>query len=164
MRYSKVFIDEVVQCYLRVGNKSFVGAKYNIDLQTLTKWVARYETNKELNSDSERLDKIAEIICFYNEVRNYDLVAQKYGFKPKKTPEILANYSFELICKCKYFSKYHNELNRLLLIFTKAYKSTNSSLVLEKVVLLELLLGAKDGNVLKKYNLPTAFLKSIKNI
>lgn len=137
---------------------------YKIDFQTLTKWVTRYETNKELSSYSERLDKIKEIISYYNEVLDYDLVAQKYGFKPKQTPEILANYKLELIWKSKNFSKYHNELKRLLLVFTQAYKRSNSSLVLEKVVLLELLLGANDEYILKKYNLQISLLKRIKNV
>jgi transposase-like protein len=164
MRYSKEFIEEVVQCYIRVGNKSFVSAKYNIVLQTLNKWVTRHETNKELNSYSERIEKIKEIISYYNEVLNYDLVAQKYGFKPKKTPEILSNYKLELIWKSKNYSHYHNELKRLLLVFKQAYRRSNSALVLEKVILLELLLGAKDEYILDNYKVSNLLLNRIKDI
>lgn len=162
MRYSKDFIDEVVQCYLRVDNKSYVSRKYNLNLHTLRKWVNQYEKEKDKDSYAKKLAKFAEVVNYYNLTGDYNLVAHKYNIHPQKIEEVLDEYKSELHFLNPNYKEIKRELLRLLSIFTEAYNRTKSRFVLEKVVLIELCLGRDDRYIIEKYNPPIILLDKVK--
>lgn len=162
MRYSKEFIDEVVQCYFRVNNKNFVKKKYKINAITLNKWIVLYEQNKESNQYAKRLEKIEQVLAYYNDVKDYDLVAKKFKLKHSDIESLLSEYRLELLWRTPNFEKIRDELKQLSSFLTKAYKRNNSSLILEKIVLIDLLLGRSDDDVITRNNISMNTLNIIK--
>lgn len=162
MRYSKEFIDEVVQCYLRVDNKSYVSRKYNLNLHTVRYWVDQYEKEKNIDAYAKKLAKMAEILKFYEETGDYNLVSEKYNIKPEKVEEVLDEFKTELHFLSPNYKRIKRELLRLLTIFSKAYNRSKSLFVLEKVILIELCLGKDDEYIISKYNPSLSLLDKVK--
>ncbi|EOZ8645494.1 helix-turn-helix domain-containing protein [Acinetobacter baumannii] len=164
MRYSDEQIDEVIQSYLRTKNKSYVSKKYKINLHTVRYWIDRYEAEKKLEEYAKELASKAMVLKYYDEVKNYDeknyginsyaLVAKKFGLPIENIKDILDDYRDEIFFLTPEFKKIKQELNRLLPFFAKAYEETDSYLILEKVLLIEMYLGKDDDYVLEKYNAP----------
>lgn len=162
MRYSKEFIDEVVQCYLRVYNKSYVSRKYNLNIHTLSHWVDKYEKEKNIDVYAKKLARLAEVVNYYEETHDLLLVAEKYNIDPLKVEDVIEDYKNELLFLSPKHKKIKAELLRLLSIFSKAYKRSQNIYVLEKVILIELCLGKDDEYIMDKYNPSLALLKKVK--
>ena len=162
MRYSKEFIEEVVQCYLRVDNKSYVSRKYKLNLHTVRYWVNQYEKEKNIDVYAKKLSKMSEILNFYEQTGDYNLVAEKYDINKEKVKELLDEYKTELHFLSPNYKKLKRELLRLLDIFSKAYDRSKSIFVLEKVILIELCLGKDDDYIISKYNPSLTLLEKIK--
>lgn len=162
MRYSKEFIEEVVQCYLRVDNKSYVSRKYKLNLHTVRYWVNQYEKEKNIDVYAKKLSKMSEILNFYEQTGDYNLVAEKYDINKEKVKELLDEYKTELHFLSPNYKKLKRELLRLLDIFSKAYDRSKSIFVLEKVILIELCLGKDDDYIISKYNPSLTLLDKIK--
>ena len=162
MRYSKEFIEEVVQCYLRVDNKSYVSRKYKLNLHTVRYWVNQYEKEKNIDVYAKKLSKMSEILNFYEQTGDYNLVAEKYDINKEKVKELLDEYKTELHFLSPNYKKLKRELMRLLDIFSKAYDRSKSIFVLEKVILIELCLGKDDDYIISKYNPSLTLLEKIK--
>ncbi len=162
MRYSKEFIEEVVQCYLRVDNKSYVSRKYNLNLHTVRYWVNQYEKEKNIDVYAKKLSKMSEILNFYEQTGDYNLVAEKYDINKEKVKELLDEYKTELHFLSPNYKKLKRELLRLLDIFSKAYDRSKSIFVLEKVILIELCLGKDDDYIISKYNASLTLLDKVK--
>ena len=162
MRYSKEFIEEVVQCYLRVDNKSYVSSKYKLNLQTVRYWVNQYEKEKNIDVYAKKLSKMSEILNFYEQTGDYNLVAEKYDINKEKVKELLDEYKTELHFLSPNYKKLKRELLRLLDIFSKAYDRSKSIFVLEKVILIELCLGKDDDYIISKYNPSLTLLDKVK--
>ncbi len=162
MRYSKEFIEEVVQCYLRVDNKSYVSRKYNLNLHTVRYWVNQYEKEKNIDVYAKKLSKMSEILNFYEQTGDYNLVAEKYDINKEKVKELLDEYKTELHFLSPNYKKLKRELMRLLDIFSEAYDRSKSIFVLEKVILIELCLGKDDDYIISKYNPSLTLLDKVK--
>ena len=162
MRYSKEFIEEVVQCYLRVDNKSYVSRKYKLNLHTVRYWVNQYEKEKNIDVYAKKLSKMSEILNFYEQTGDYNLVAEKYDINKEKVKELLDEYKTELHFLSPNYKKLKRELLRLLDIFSKAYDRSKSIFVLEKVILIELCLGKDDDYIISKYNHSLTLLDKVK--
>lgn len=162
MRYSKEFIEEVVQCYLRVDNKSYVSRKYNLNLHTVRYWVDQYEKEKYIEAYAKKLAKMSEILNFYEQTGDYNLVAEKYDINKEKVKDVLDEYKTELHFLTPNYKKLKRELLRLLTIFSKAYNRTKSIFVLEKVILIELCLGKDDDYIISTYNPSLILLDKVK--
>ena len=162
MRYSKEFIEEVVQCYLRVDNKSYVSRKYNLNLHTVRYWVNQYEKEKNIDVYAKKLSKMSEILNFYEQTGDYNLVAEKYDINKEKVKELLDEYKTELHFLSPNYKKLKRELLRLLDIFSEAYDRSKSIFVLEKVILIELCLGKDDDYIISKYNPSLTLLDKVK--
>ena len=162
MRYSKEFIEEVVQCYLRVDNKSYVSRKYKLNLHTVRYWVNQYEKEKNIDVYAKKLSKMSEILNFYEQTGDYNLVAEKYDINKEKVKELLDEYKTELHFLSPNYKKLKRELLRLLDIFSKAYDRSKSIFVLEKVILIELCLGKDDDYIISKYNPSLTLLDKVK--
>lgn len=162
MRYSKEFIEEVVQCYLRVDNKSYVSRKYNLNLHTVRYWVNQYEKAKNIDVYAKKLSKMSEILNFYEQTGDYNLVAEKYDINKEKVKELLDEYKTELHFLSPNYKKLKRELLRLLDIFSEAYDRSKSIFVLEKVILIELCLGKDDDYIISKYNPSLTLLDKVK--
>lgn len=162
MRYLPEFIDEVVQCYFRVNNKNFVKNKYKITAITLNKWIVRYEQNKESNQYAKRLEKIEQVLAYYDDVKDYDLVVKKFKLKHSGIENLLYEYRLEVLWKTPNFAKIRDEFKGLYSFLTKAYKKNKSSLILEKIVLIDLLLGRSDEDVITRNNISKNTLNIIK--
>ena len=162
MRYSKEFIEEVVQCYLRVDNKSYVSRKYKLNLHTVRYWVNQYEKEKNIDVYAKKLSKMSEILNFYEQTGDYNLVAEKYDINKGKVKELLDEYKTELHFLSPNYKKLKRELMRLLDIFSEAYDRSKSIFVLEKVILIELCLGKDDDYIISKYNPSLTLLDKVK--
>ncbi|MBP9786227.1 MAG: transposase [Acinetobacter sp.] len=162
MRYSKEFIEEVVQCYLRVDNKSYVSRKYKLNLHTVRYWVNQYEKEKNIDVYAKKLSKMSEILNFYEQTGDYNLVAEKYDINKEKVKELLDEYKTELHFLSPNYKKLKRELMRLLDIFSEAYDRSKSIFVLEKVILIELCLGKDDDYIISKYNPSLTLLDKVK--
>lgn len=162
MRYSKEFIEEVVQCYLRVDNKSYVSRKYKLNLHTVRYWVSQYEKEKNIDVYAKKLSKMSEILNFYEQTGDYNLVAEKYDINKEKVKELLDEYKTELHFLSPNYKKLKRELLRLLDIFSEAYDRSKSIFVLEKVILIELCLGKDDDYIISKYNPSLTLLDKVK--
>lgn len=162
MRYSKEFIEEVVQCYLRVDNKSYVSRKYKLNLHTVRYWVNQYEKEKNIDVYAKKLSKMSEILNFYEQTGDYNLVAEKYDINKEKVKELLDEYKTELHFLSPNYKKLKRELLRLLDIFSEAYDRSKSIFVLEKVILIELCLGKDDDYIISKYNPSLTLLDKVK--
>lgn len=162
MRYSKEFIEEVVQCYLRVDNKSYVSRKYKLNLHTVRYWVNQYEKEKNIDVYAKKLSKMSEILNFYEQTGDYNLVAEKYDINKEKVKELLDEYKAELHFLSPNYKKLKRELMRLLDIFSEAYDRSKSIFVLEKVILIELCLGKDDDYIISKYNPSLTLLDKVK--
>ena len=162
MRYSKEFIEEVVQCYLRVDNKSYVSRKYKLNLHTVRYWVNQYEKEKNIDVYAKKLSKMSEILNFYEQTGDYNLVAEKYDINKEKVKELLDEYKTELHFLSPNYKKLKRELLRLLDIFSNAYDRSKSIFVLEKVILIELCLGKDDDYIISKYNPSLTLLDKVK--
>ena len=162
MRYSKEFIEEVVQCYLRVDNKSYVSRKYKLNLHTVRYWVNQYEKEKNIDVYAKKLSKMSEILNFYEQTGDYNLVAEKYDINKEKVKELLDEYKTELHFLSPNYKKLKRELLRLLDIFSKAYDRSKSIFVLEKVILIELCVGKDDDYIISKYNPSLTLLDKVK--
>ena len=162
MRYSKEFIEEVVQCYLRVDNKSYVSRKYKLNLHTVRYWVNQYEKEKNIDVYAKKLSKMSEILNFYEQTGDYNLVAEKYDINKEKVKDVLDEYKTELHFLSPNYKKLKRELLRLLDIFSEAYDRSKSIFVLEKVILIELCLGKDDDYIISKYNPSLTLLDKVK--
>ena len=162
MRYSKEFIDEVVQCYLRVDNVSYVSRKYNLNIHTVRYWVNRYEKEKNIDLYAKKLSKMSEIVNFYEQTGDYNLVAEKYDINKETVKELLDDYKAELHYLSPNYKKLERELLRLLAFFSGVYDRTKSIFVLEKLILIELCLGKDDDYIISKYNASLTLLDKVK--
>ena len=147
MRYSKEFIDEVLECYLRVNNISYVSRKYNLNLHTVRYWIEQYEKEQEIQKYAEELAHKAQVVQYFDEVGDYDLVSEKFGIARSKVEKVLEEFKEELHFKTPDYKRVKRDLVKLLSVFTKAYNKNKSGSVLEKIVQVELCLGKSDDYV-----------------
>lgn len=162
MRYSQDYIDEVLQCYSRVQNISYVSRKYDLNIHTLRYWIEREKKVKEKEAYANHLAKIAEVVQYFNEVGNYDLVAEKYEIEPNKIETVLEEYKEELHFKTRDYKEKKGELLKLLGVFSKAYSKNKSENILEKLIQIEKCLGNLDDYIIAKYDLPQSLLNKVK--
>lgn len=162
MRYSEDFIEEVVECYSRVNNKSYVSEKYNINLLTIGKWVQQAELNENRRKYAKKLAQLYEIVSYHSQVKDDSKVAERFNLNPKNIAKTIENYKLELWFKTPNFRNVKKELLKLNSLFSKAYSSTASCFVLEKLILTELCLGEKSSNIIEKYSVTGEYIVNIK--
>lgn len=162
MRYSQDYIDEVLQCYSRVQNISYVSRKYGLNIHTLRYWIEREKKVKDKEAYANHLAKIAEVLQYYNEVENYDLVAEKYEIERDNLEAVLQDYKDELHFKTRDYKAKKEELLNLLGVFSKAYSKNKSVNILEKLIQIELCLGNPDDYIIAKYDQPQSLLNKVK--
>ena len=105
---------------------------------------------------------MSEILNFYEQTGDYNLVAEKYDINKEKVKDVLDEYKTELHFLTPNYKKLKRELLRLLTIFSKAYNRTKSIFVLEKVILIELCLGKDDDYIISTYNPSLTLLDKVK--
>lgn len=162
MRYSKEFIDEVLKCYLRVDNISYVSRKYNLNLHTVRYWIEQYEKEQNIQKYAEQLATKAEVVKYFDEVGSYDLVSEKYGIARSKVEKVLEEYKEELHFKTPDYKRVKRDLVKHLSVFTKAYSKNKTTNILEKIIQVELCLGNSDDYIISKYNPSKTLLNKVK--